>query len=81
MRLCNWNNCDLFRMEGRREEPLKSRGRARGRRTVPVCGPGTIPVRGPHEPGLESSVSSIKIKVKLFLSTPLRLLTVAVDKG
>jgi hypothetical protein len=61
-----------YRMSGCGEEPIKSLARARGRRTVRVCGPATIPARGHREPVLGYSESSNKEKVKLFLSTPLR---------
>lgn len=39
-----------YRMSGCGVEPIKSAGRARGRRTVRVCGPATIPARGLLEP-------------------------------
>lgn len=54
----------LFKMEGCGEQPLKPVGRARGRRTVAVV--------GPRKPGLGSSELCSQVKVKLFLSTPLR---------
>ena len=53
-------------------EPIKSVGRARGRRTVRVRGPATIPVSDFRKQVLGFSESSGKEKVKLFLSTTLR---------
>jgi hypothetical protein len=38
-------------------EPVKSVGKTRGRRTVPVSGPAIIPARGPCEPVLGFSES------------------------
>ena len=64
--------CYFFRMEVGGENPLKSVGRARGRRRLNVCGPATIPACGPLEPVPGFSKSSSEVKVKLFLSTPLR---------
>lgn len=71
MRLCNCNNCDLFRMDSC-EESMKPVGRARGRRRLHVCGPATVSAHGPREPALGLSELSSKVKVNLSLPTPLR---------
>jgi len=51
-----------YRMSGFGVEPIKSVGRARGARTVPVCGPATIPTRGPLQPVLGFSESGCDIE-------------------
>jgi len=53
-------------------EPLPFVGRAITRRTVRVCGHATIPAREFRKQVLGFSESSVKEKVKLFLSTTLR---------
>jgi hypothetical protein len=51
-----------YRMSGCGVEPIKSLGRTRGRRTVRVCGPATIPARGPCEPMLGFSESGCGVE-------------------
>jgi hypothetical protein len=67
-----------YRMSECGAEPIKSVGRARGRRTVHVCGPTTIPARGPRELVLGFSESGCDVEPIMSVGRARRSRTVRI---